>query len=363
MEDPYDEVKRFSDLTEDEVDTVVKNLRGVSSKFATMFRPEIRGGEEDRKFLKDLEKLVTSVDLIFLVMPLTEEFQKKKNEVEQRSQSHHSASPSMRAISEVDERRQLQRSEVGPAQENFGKQIKKTKKIFHTSTDNSAAEDNKTEERQKPKKKQHNKQSAISDSSTEEEEEAELISPVKNRSNIKTSVTPKRSTKEARTQQKEGSVPAQNTKNKNIDTRLLNGFLQRASAQKAMISENKQTEARKIKYWVGTENFPIVDHAEDQDEENLGPRQYQEKLSWWEGITTAIWLLWVAIFTGIYPIYQTGSPSEQTIDQTTKETQTKGQESAEQPELQVPNQRYKRLRNNLLEKQKIKNPGEKSNMQ
>ena len=212
MEDPYDEVKRFSDLTEDEVDTVVKNLRGVSSKFATMFRPEIRGGEEDRKFKKDLEKLVTSVDLIFLVMPLTEEFQKKKDkiksEVEQMSQSHHSASSSMRAISEVDERRQLQRSEVGPAQENFRTPIKKTKKTFHTSTDNSAAEDNKPEERQKPKKKKHNKPSAISDSSTEEEEEVELISPVKNMSNLNTSVIPKRSTKEAMTQQREESVPA-----------------------------------------------------------------------------------------------------------------------------------------------------------
>ena len=130
-----------------------------------------------------------------------------------------------------------------------------------------------------------------------------------------------------------------------------------------MTSENKQTEARKIKYWVGTENFPIVDHAEDQDEENLGPRQHQEKLAWWEGIGTAMWLLWVAIFTGIYPIYQTGSPREQTIDQTKKGTQTKGQESTEQPELQVPNQRYKGLRQDLLEKPKIKNPGEKSNMQ
>ena len=184
----------------------------------------------------------------------------------------------------------------------------------------------------------------------------ELISPVKKRSNNKTSVTPERSTKEE-------SVAAQYIENKNVDTRLLNGFLQRASGKTTLTSENKQTEARKLKYWVGTENFPIVDHAEDQDEENLGPRQYQEKLSWWAGITTAIWLLWVAIFTGIYPIYQTGSPSEQTIDQTKKETQTKGQESAEQPELQVPNQRYKRLRNSLLEKQRIRNPGEKSNMQ
>ena len=112
MEDPYDEVKRFSDLTEDEVDTVLQKLKGVSTKYATMFRPEIRGGEEDRRFLKELEKLVTSIDLIFLVMPLTEEFKRRK-EVEQRSQNHHSANSSVRAISEVDERRQIQCSEVG----------------------------------------------------------------------------------------------------------------------------------------------------------------------------------------------------------------------------------------------------------
>jgi hypothetical protein len=174
----------------------------------------------------------------------------------------------------------------------------------------------------------------------------ELLSPVKKRSNNKTPVTQE--------EYEEG---------KNTDTRLLNGFFQRASDKRTLTSENKQTEARYLKYWVGTKNFPIVDHKENQDKKNLGPRRYQEKLSWWTGITTAIWLLWVAIFTGIYPIYQTESSGDQTTEQKKKETLTKGQESAEQPELQVPNQRYKRRRDSLLEKQRRRNPDEDSDMQ
>ena len=146
-------------------------------------------------------------------------------------------------------------------------------------------------------------------------------------------------------------------------TLLFNGIFQRESEQKKMTSENKQTETRKVKYWVGTKNCPIVDHSAKQDEENLGPRQHQEKLSWWKGIGTVMWLLWLAIFTGIYPIDQTGSPREQIIDQTKRGNQTRGTRSTEQPRFQVPNKRYKEFRPELIEKPKIKNPGEKSNMQ
>ena len=337
MEDPYDEVKRFSDLTEDEVDTVLQKLKEVSTKYATIFRPEIRGGEEDRRFLKELEKLVTSIDLIFLVMPLTEEFKRRK-EMEQGDQSHHSANPSVRAISEVDERRQIQCSEVGSDQENFKKQVKRTKKVFHTSTDNSAAEDN-------IQKKQPKKQSANLDSSTEEEE-MELTSPVKKRSNNKTPMTPNKY-----------------EEMKSADTRLVNGLFQRASDKDSLDSEKKQTEVSHLKYWVGPENFPLVDHKQNQDKKNWGPRRCQEKLSWLTGITTAIWLLWVAIFTGIYPIYQTESSKDQTAEQEKKETQTKGQGIAEQPELQVSNQKYKRRSDNLLERQGSRNPDEDSDMQ
>merc|ERR1719509_629490 len=122
MEDPYGEVKRFSDLTEEEISTVLIKLRRVSPKYTSIVRPEIKGGEEDRKFLKDLEKLVTSIDLIFLVMPQTEEFKRRK-EAEQRGQSLHSANSSERAFSEADEGRQTQRSEVSSKQKSFKKQI------------------------------------------------------------------------------------------------------------------------------------------------------------------------------------------------------------------------------------------------
>ena len=343
MEDPYGEVKRFSDLTEDEISTVLIELRRVSPKFATMVRPEIKGGEEDRKFLKDLEKLVTSVDLIFLVMPQTEEFKRRK-EAEQRGQSLHSANSSNRAFSEADEGRQIQRSEVGSEQENFKKQITRTKNIFHTSTDNSEAEDNKPEGNQKPKKQQK-KQNATSDSSTEEEE-VELVSSVKKRSSNKASVNQERYTED-----------------KSADTRLLNGFFQRVSEKESMTAEIVQTEKGQIKYWMGLEIFPLIDHKEKLDKENWGPRRCQERLSWWTGITTAIWLLWVAIFTGIYPIYQSGPPGDQTTKQKKNKPQTMSQEGAEQPELQVSNQRYRRHKDILVEKQRSRNLDEDSDMQ
>jgi hypothetical protein len=71
----------------------------------------------------------------------------------------------------------------------------------------------------------------------------------------------------------------------------------------------------------------------------------------------------LAIFTGIYPIYQTESSKDQTAEQKKKETQTKGQGIAEQPELQISNQKYKRRRDSLLERQGSRNPDEDSDMQ
>ena len=244
----------------------------------------------------------------------------------------------MRAISEVDERRQIQCSEVGSDQENFKKQIKRTKKIFHTSTDNSAAEDNKP-------KKQHKKQSTNSDSSTEEEE-MELSSSVKKRSNNKTPMIQK--------EYEEMNF---------TDTRLVNGLFQRASDKKSLDSENKQTEVRHLKYWVGPENFPLVDHKQNQDKKNWGPRRCQEKLSWLTGITTAIWLLWVAIFTGIYPIDQNEPPSNQTTEQKKNKPQTMTQEGMKQAELQIPNQKHRRHKDILVEGQRSRNLDEDSDMQ
>ena len=60
---------------------------------------------------------------------------------------------------------------------------------------------------------------------------------------------------------------------------------------------------RLVKWWIGTKTFPLVDHSVKDGENIVGPQQHQNKLPWGTGIWTAIWLLWVAIISGIYPIY------------------------------------------------------------
>lgn len=56
QEDPYKEVKRFSELTEEEIDMVAEKPRKVSLKFQHVIRPEIKGGQEEEDFKKTLEK-------------------------------------------------------------------------------------------------------------------------------------------------------------------------------------------------------------------------------------------------------------------------------------------------------------------
>ena len=74
IEDPYNEVKRFSELTEDEINMVAEKLRKVSLKFQHIIRPKIKGGQEEEDFKEELEKWATSNDLIYLVMPQNAEF-------------------------------------------------------------------------------------------------------------------------------------------------------------------------------------------------------------------------------------------------------------------------------------------------
>jgi hypothetical protein len=276
-------------------------------------------------------------------MPQTEEFKRKK-EAEQRGQSLHSANSSERAFSEADEGRQTQRSEVGSKQESSKKQITRTKNIFHTSTDNSEAEDKEPEENRKQKKQQR-KQTVTSDSSTEEEE-VDLVSSVKKRSSNKALEN------QNRFEQKEAA-----------DTRLVNGFFQRVTSKESLTAETVQTEKGELEYWMGIEVFPLVDHKEKLDTKNWGPRRCQEKLSWWTGITTAIWLLWVAIFTGIYPIDQNEPPSNQTTKQRKNKPQTMIQEGMKQAELQIPNQKHRKHKDILVEEQRSRNLDEDSDMQ
>ena len=44
-----------------------------------------------------------------------------------------------------------------------------------------------------------------------------------------------------------------------------------------------------------------MDHSVKDEEKIRGPQQ--EKLPWGTGIWTAVWLLWLAIISGIYPIH------------------------------------------------------------
>ena len=72
-----------------------------------------------------------------------------------------------------------------------------------------------------------------------------------------------------------------------------------------------------------------------------------------------MWLLWVAIISGIYPIYQ----AEPLIDQTEGKNLIRETRNTEQPEFQVLSKMSKELRPELIEKPRKENPGEKSKMQ
>ena len=56
VEDYYKEVKRFSELTEEEIDIVAEKLRTTSPKFEDLFRPELKGGQEEREYKQIVEE-------------------------------------------------------------------------------------------------------------------------------------------------------------------------------------------------------------------------------------------------------------------------------------------------------------------
>ena len=56
VEDYYKEVKRFSELTKEEIDIVAGKLRNISPKFEDLFRAEIKGGREDREYEQIVEE-------------------------------------------------------------------------------------------------------------------------------------------------------------------------------------------------------------------------------------------------------------------------------------------------------------------
>ena len=367
VEDPYDEVKRFAELTEEEVDVVTKKLRVVSPKFSHIIRPEIRGGEEEEKFMEELEKWATDPIIIYLVMPQNAEFlarqnkgEEMKSEVEEMKPLRQSANASRLTrseIEEIEEIRQSRHSAKYPAEES-----NKKSKIHH-STDMSSNEEDTPEKKQKPKKKKYSKTSTVLDSASEEEEMLKKTSPIRGMSNLNISVIPDRSRSDMairnwqrkNAQGKEAGL----TKKCKVKTMLFNGIFQRESEETEETSENKQEINRKVKCRVGTKAYPLMGHSIEQEEKNRGQKQHQNKLPWWTGISTAMWLLWVAIISGIYPIYQV----EPLAEQTEERNQDKESRSTEQPEPQVWSQMSEEFRPELIEKPRKENPGEKAKMQ
>ena len=184
------------------------------------------------------------------------------------------------------------------------------------------------------KKKKLNKRGVSSDSSSEEDE----------KEGIELKSTPTTLTKKVSTpviQQIEGTLPkgqqknddlnegtlpkvqSSRTKTHEVTTRLLNNFFQRDSVEQEEISGKEQKINRLVKWWVGTKTLPLVDHSVKDEENIIGQQQYQNKLPWGAGIWTALWLLWLAISAGIYPIYPNAPVEEYAPSQTGKKEQTK----------------------------------------
>jgi hypothetical protein len=205
-EDPYKEVKRFSELTEEEIDIVAENLRRVSPKFQNLIRPEMEGGQEEEDYKNIVEHYGTCSNLIYLAMPLNAEFiaqqnKDKKVDIEEKVDGEEENMGHLHILTNT------------PAREsNNSTSSKKKLKKFHHSTDISSNEDDRPEERKKHRKKRFSKYSITSGSSSEEEEDVNKRSQARNISKQSTkpdsiSVIPEKSRSESVIQQDEGSIP------------------------------------------------------------------------------------------------------------------------------------------------------------
>ena len=79
VEDYYKKVKRFSELTKEEIDIVAGKIRKISPKFEDLFRPEIKGSQEDREYEQEVEKIAARSENVYAVMPQRTELTEQKN--------------------------------------------------------------------------------------------------------------------------------------------------------------------------------------------------------------------------------------------------------------------------------------------
>ena len=163
QEDYYKEVKRFSELTEDEVDIVAGKLRNISPQFANLFRPEIEGGQEEKEYKEMVEEYSARSELIYSVMPQRQEFidqQNRSMEVDMKVEE----GAGNNSIKQIHHSINIPTDEINKST----KKQNNLKKLYH-STDISSNESSRSSEKKKSMKKKLSKHSISPDSSSEEE--------------------------------------------------------------------------------------------------------------------------------------------------------------------------------------------------
>ena len=85
VEDYYTEVKRFSELSKEEIDRVAEKNRKISPKFKDLFRPEVGGSQEDIEYEQEVERIAARSENVYAVMPLREDQAEQENATNKES--------------------------------------------------------------------------------------------------------------------------------------------------------------------------------------------------------------------------------------------------------------------------------------
>ena len=72
-------MKRFSELSKEEIDRVAEKIRKISPKFEDLFRPEVGGSQEDIEYEQEVERIAARSENVYAVMPLREDQAEQEN--------------------------------------------------------------------------------------------------------------------------------------------------------------------------------------------------------------------------------------------------------------------------------------------
>ena len=71
----YEEVKRFKELSSEEIDEVAAKIRKISPKFEDLIRPEIMETQKWLEYEQEVERIAIRRENVYAVMPLREKKQ------------------------------------------------------------------------------------------------------------------------------------------------------------------------------------------------------------------------------------------------------------------------------------------------